>query len=30
MRFGEKRAFSADATHSFIGFRVAADVTAGK
>jgi formylglycine-generating enzyme required for sulfatase activity len=27
MRFGEKRAFSADATHSFIGFRVAADVT---
>ncbi len=27
MRFGEKRAYAADATHSFIGFRVAASVT---
>ena len=30
MRFGEKRAFSAEEAHSFIGFRVAANVNDGK
>jgi formylglycine-generating enzyme required for sulfatase activity len=30
MRFGEKRAFSAEEAHSFIGFRVAANVNYGR
>jgi formylglycine-generating enzyme required for sulfatase activity len=30
MRFGEKRAFSAEEAHSFIGFRVAANVNDGR
>jgi formylglycine-generating enzyme required for sulfatase activity len=30
MRFGEKRAFSAEEAHSFIGFRVAANEKYGR